>query len=437
MTDDQTVSMFDQRRMPFTTAMFDKDGTVFDQAIAAAPLCCPSRAGFLTGRYSQNTGVIENTIGYRSLKGKEATVAVALQEGGYRTGMIGKFLNGYEPYAAGDPAPGFDKWFTIYGYAGYTDYQVSDQGEIREEPGYATEVLTDEAIEFAEESISDDAPFFVWLAYNAPHTVAPGSEPPCDQDEAQPPSPEAYEKFADDQLPRPKTFNERDISDKVSLEDGPDRLDAKDIRETTKRWRCASAATAAVDSELERLVESLRADGELEETVFVFLSDNGLFNGEYRLTDDKRLPLEPSLRIPMAIRVGSKVKGAERAPDRVPELVSQVDLAPTLLDYAGAENCDGCRPMDGLSLRPLLEDRKRWPRDRAIPFSLGEGWFYDAYRSPTELYMELSATRYGTFDEPRPELYDLRADPDELDAITDPRDPRVTAASKRLDKLTR
>lgn len=439
MVDDQSVSSFDRVAMPRTHELLDEGGTYFDQAIAAAPLCCPARAGFLTGRYSHNHEVVENTLGYSTMAGKDRTFPVALQTAGYRTGMIGKFLNGYEPFGAAEPAPGFDRWFAVFGSADYFDFQVSDDGELREEAGYSTEVLTSEAIDFAADSTADDDPFFLWLSLNAPHTVPEGSPPPCDGTNAQPPDAGAYEAFADEELRRPPSFDERDVSDKPSLRGGPGRLDSDDIAEISQAWRCARAALASVDEQTARLVDAIDAIGELESTVVVYLSDNGFFYGEHRLRDDKRLPLEPALRIPLAVRVGADV-GSERAepPARVPTLVSQVDLAPTLLDYAGVDPCEGrgsCTPMDGRSLRPLLEGREGFPSDRAIPFSLAEGWTYDALRTPTELYMELDATRYATFDEAVPELYDLDRDPDQLDAISSPSDPRVRELSKRLEGL--
>jgi N-acetylglucosamine-6-sulfatase len=159
----------------------------------------------------------------------------------------------------------------------------------------------------------------------------------------------------------------------------------------------------------------------LEDTVVVFLSDNGYFFGEHRLDSDKRLPLEPALGIPMAIRVGRQVAPG-MGPSRADELVSQVDLAPTLLDYAGIDPCqhwERCVPMDGRSLRPLLENAepKAWPSQRAIPLTLDDGWRYNAIRTSNELYMEIERSRWTRFDPPAVELYDLIADPDQLNNI--------------------
>lgn len=416
MVDDQPVSAHDRKALPAIHDFFADAGTTFDQAITAPPLCCPSRAGFLTGRYTHNHGVVENTVGYRSLKGKDRTFPVALQAADYRTAMIGKFLNGYEPDAGAQPAPGFDRWYAIHGYADYFDFQVSDNGELKRDPGYATESLTSQAIRFTRQASADEQPFFLWLSYNAPHTINGGYKKPCNGKRAQPAGAAAYARFANERLPRPTSFNNPNVAERPSLQ-GTDPVGFKKLRSITGAWRCARASLAGVDEQFARLIADLRESGELETTLVVYLSDNGYYYGEHRLTADKRLPLEPALRIPMAIRAGTQV-ASDAGPRRTDALVSQVDLAPTLLDYAGVDPCPGaaaCQPMDGRSLKPLLTgDAADWPANRAIPMTLDDGWTYEALRTPTHLYMEIASSRKQTFSSPRPELYDLRRDPDQL-----------------------
>ena len=439
MTDDQSLGSFTPAVMPRTRKLFADGGTIFEQAIASPPLCCPSRAGFLTGRYAHSHGVVENDVGYGTMTGRDQTLPVALRAGGYRTAMVGKFLNGYERVAGAEPAPGFDRWYSIFGPANYFDFEVSDGGEVRDVARYSTADLTREAIEITADAGRDDVPFFIWLAYNAPHTVPPGSPAPCDGLAAQPPSPQAFERFAEAPLPTPASFDERDISDKPSLAGGPGPLRRGQIEALRQAWRCALTALRSVDGHLGLLVSSLRATGQLENTVVVYLSDNGHYYGEHRLTDEKRLPLEPALRIPMAIRVGGEVQSAAQ-PRAVSELVSQVDLAPTLLDFASVEPCppnSDCAPMDGRSLRPLLEGGKAWPRDRAIPLALDEGWTYRAIRTPDELYLELDASRWRRFGSPAVELYDLSRDPHQLrNVATLPgKADEVTVLHRRLEAL--
>ena len=210
----------------------------------------------------------------------------------------------------------------------------------------------------------------------------------------------------------------------------------------TKAWRCALSAVAAVDESFDRLIASLRESGQLENTVVVYLSDNGLFYGEHRLTDEKRLPLEPALRIPLAIRVGEQAQEGT-PPASVPELVSQVDLAPTLLGLRRRvrlpRGAASARRWTGARCAPCSGGDGEWPDDRAIPLSLDEGWTYRALRTADELYLELDASRWQRFDPPAVELYDLAADPHQLRNLAGrPGEAgRVAALHERLETLYR
>ncbi len=440
MTDDQSLRSFNPDVMPRTTEFFEREGTMFEQAIAAPPLCCPSRAGFITGRYAHNHGVVENDIGYGSMSGEDTTFPVALQAGGYRTGMIGKFLNGYERVAGAEPAPGFDRWYAINGSADYFDFQVSDDGKLREVGEYATDDLTREAIEFTADARTDES---------RSSSGSPTTRPTRSSREARPratglrPSPRTPRRSRPSPTRRcpPRRRSTRTPRDKPSLAGGPGEMRRGRVAEATRAWRCALAAMAAVDEQVGALIESLEGSGQLDETVVVYLSDNGHFYGEHRLSDDKRLPLDPALRIPLAISVGDEL-GGPRPPDSVPDLVSQVDLASTLLDYAGVGGCPAdaeCPPMDGRSLRGLLEGEGPWPADRAIPLELDDGWTYRALRTAAELYVELDASRWADFDEPALELYDLERDPHQLENVAgDPgRGGRVAELHARLEVLGR
>ena len=181
----------------------------------------------------------------------------------------------------------------------------------------------------------------------------------------------------------------------------------------------------------------------MENTVLVFVSDNGFFFGEHALDKDKRLPYRAAAQIPMAIRVGAGVDD-EAPPAEIDELAGTFDLAPTLLDYADAEPCiggDDCRTLDSVSLRPLLEGRDDdYPSDRAILLELDDGYTYEALRTTRYLYLRLEADHAGALPGgPGAELYDLSSDPYELENLLEV-DPDGTAELRdeldaRLDRL--
>jgi N-acetylglucosamine-6-sulfatase len=442
MTDDQTFSSYRAEVMPRTAEFFSR-GTVFSEALAVPPLCCPARSGFLTGQYAHNHGVLGNTPGYPALRHKGLNLASALQADGYRTAMLGKFLNGYEFARGTRPAPGWDRWLAFYSYPAYFNYEMSDDGTKRsfgEDPSdYSTRVITDAAVDFIRRNAETGRPFFAWLAYNAPHVVG-GLDPPCAGSAAEPPAVEALKPFRGEPLPQPASFDEADMSDKPDWAQRPLLSDEK-IKALEVRWRCGLATLRALDRSVGKVISALEASGELDNTVIIFLSDNGYFFGEHRRDGDKRLPLEPALHVPMAISVPDGLRTSEQ-PGTSEELVSTVDLAPTVLDYAEAEMCaEGgrCATMDGRSLRPLLEGSDQWPRDRGIPVELSDGFTYEAVRTPSWLYVEMSETRAGPLDRPAVELYDLQKDPDQLVNLagTGKRTQIEADLAARLDVLRR
>src|SRR6476659_679433 len=131
LSDDQAQNSFKPAYMPHTFADIADQGTRFLSGVAAPPLCCPDRAGILTGQYPHNHGVFSNVGAYKDLRDKRDTLPVWLRGAGYRTGFIGKFLNKYSNVAGAKPAPGFDRWFSYIGTPSYYNYTVSDDGTPR------------------------------------------------------------------------------------------------------------------------------------------------------------------------------------------------------------------------------------------------------------------------------------------------------------------
>jgi arylsulfatase A-like enzyme len=413
IVDDQARNSFQRPHMRLTFKNLVAQGTRFANGLAAPPDCCPDRAGLLTGQYPHNHGVFSNRPGYRSLVDPRNTLPVWLHRAGYRTGMLGKFLNGYGKIAA---APGFDRWFGSIGT--YFGYNVSDDGVLRHygtrRQDYSTHVLTRHAKEF----LRGSKPFFLWLGYNAPHIAnrrfqhTQGGGGPCRGRMPQPPSRAAFRRSLHVPRPTPPAFNEAEISDKPRQIRSLSRLSHNQREQTRRRWHCTLATMKKVDKDLNKIVEELRVEDELSNTIIVYVSDNGYFFGEHRLPNGKGFPYEEALSVPFVVRVP---RALTSTPSVVHEVVSNQDIAPTLLDYANADPCagpDDCRELDGHSLVPLLGGPGQWPAGRGALVEIDTkartecACAYGAIRTRRYLYSRLSTGER--------ELYDLREDPNEL-----------------------
>lgn len=431
--DDQTLEQFDSRVMPRTTRFFRRHGTTFENALATPPLCCPARAGFLTGQYPQNHGVVTNDNGYSLLQDKENVLPAWLDRAGYRTALVGKYLNGY-PALSGVAAPGWDDFIASGDVLGYRDFQVSVNAELRTfgADHYSTTVDAHAAEEVVSSAADENEPFFIWLTLNAPHTV-PDGEAPCSGVRAQPETRADYRAVKDLKLEGGPALEERDISDKGRWVQQKGRL-SQDIPRLTKSWVCALAALRSVDRSFAELVSKLRESGELGSTLVAYTSDNGLFYGEHGIPDDKQLPYDPALRVPLAI--APPATSDPEPPQTAPALVSNVDLAPTLLDYAGVKPCiarNECRLLDGRSLQPLLAGKKPdWVRGRAIPVTLDADFEYEGFRTQNRLFFELTRDRIGVLPCPEAEFYDLKADPFELENKLGSRSGGLSDRGKRM-----
>ncbi len=304
IVDDQARNSFTRRYMPRTIRNLVDHGTRFANGLAAPPDCCPDRAGILTGQYPHNHGVFSNRPGYPALVDRGNTLPVWLDRAGYRTGMIGKFLNRYR---SDRPAPGFDEWFA--GTGTYFGYNVSDNGTVRHygtrRQDYSTDVLTRHALQF----LRGRDPFFLWLGYNAPHIAnhryqhTRGRGGPCRGRMPAPPTTALYRRFSKASLRQSGAFNERDTSDKPRRIRSLPSLNRAQRGLIRRRWRCTLATLRVVDRDLNKIVAKLRHQGRLTNTIIVYVSDNGYFFGEHRLPNGKGFPYEEALSVPYAIRV--------------------------------------------------------------------------------------------------------------------------------------
>lgn len=432
LSDDQSQATFNRRVMPKTFRLLGAHGTAFPNSVVSSNLCCPARAGILTGDYPHNTGVVNNHPGYPDLTDPESILPAWLQASGYRTGLVGKFMNGYDE---AEPAPGFDYWQDVYGNPAYYGYRLSDNGQVEKfgdaPHDYLTRVLTTRADEFIQHA-SGRRPFFLWLSYYAPH-LAKGFGGRCSGN-APTPDPRDAGAFRHTGAPSTPAFNERRIGDKRPKIAEQPRLDAKQIREEKRNLGCSMAAMRGVDRGIGQLVRTLRASGEDRDTVILFVADNGTFYGEHRIFKGKGDPYEEGIHVPILARVPPEVLGQHPAPT-VPEPVANVDLAPTMLDLASARPCSAsgqCREVDGRSIVPLLRGQpSARARDRGILLQVGPGCNgYDGIRTARYTYVEYRGTEApgGCTVESR-ELFDLKRDPYELRSVlANPRSERRYAA---------
>ena len=400
MTDDQRWDSLEA--MPTVQRDLVAKGMTFANAVVVNPLCCPSRATFLTGQYSHTTGVYTNTKRHGGFEAFRATSTVAtwLSDRGYRTGLVGKYLNGYDPGFAGYIPPGWDRWFAVAHEQGsgsgdqgrgYYDYEVSDQGKLRSfgaDPGdYSTEVLASRAVQFIRETPKGQ-PLFLSFAPHAPHLPAT-------------PAPRDRNAFSDDMPPRPPGYNEEDVSDKPEWVREEPRFDAARNREVDGFRLDMMRSLLAVDRAVGQLLSALSDEGRLSNTLFVFTSDNGWLGGEHRLTG-KNAPYEPSIRIPLVVRFDAVMNGA-MIDDR---LVANVDVAPTLAEAAGAAAPD----VEGQSLLPLLTAAATPWRSDILIEHLQDG------KNDVPTFCEVRSTRYAyvAYRTGEQELYDLSVDPGQL-----------------------
>jgi N-acetylglucosamine-6-sulfatase len=404
LTDDQTVESM--RVMAGVRAELAAAGTTFEQSFVSNPLCCPSRATLYTGQYTHNHGVIGNRPpegGYGRLE-KSEWLPVWLQRAGYHTVHIGKFMNRYGlDSPPTEVPPGWDEWYTSVDPSTYsfTEYQLNENGVVGWGPKYSTDEYSERAVDAVERLAPSTEPFFLSVAYLAPHSGRPAeSDDPAGL--ATPmPAPRHRDAFAAEPLPASPAFDEADVSDKPSFVRRLPRLSFERTAAIREMYQQELESLLAVDEGIERVVAALRAAGELENTLIVFTSDNGFFHGEHRVPYGKVMVYEPSIRVPLVMR-GPGVPAGERRR----QLVTNADLAPTILEAAGAVPAG--RVPDGRSLFPLLRDRGlAWGRELLVEGAPGfRAVAYAALRNDRFVYAE--------HDNGERELYDLRSDPHQL-----------------------
>ena len=427
MTDDQTLESM--RVMTRTNELLAAQGTTFEQAIASFPLCCPSRATFLTGQYAHNHGVVGNLPplgGYSELDNLN-TLPVWLQRAGYATSHVGHYLYGYGGGDSRDVPAGWDDWFATVDPSTfrYFDYTVNDNGEIvgfddREEH-YQSDVFADRAVEEVDRLADGDKPFFLDLWFLAPHVERPEHNAGAFTQVAARPAPRHEGQMAGETWPRTPSFNEEDVSDKPGYISARGPLNPITQIEILNHYQAALESLLAVDEAVDRLVSALEDAGVLDDTVIAFTSDNGLLQGEHRIRDAKILPYEEAIQVPLVIRGPGFPAG-----EVVPGPVANVDLPATLLDAAGVEpGLD----QDGISLLPVAAD-PAIADERVVFIENGpqEGSTFRHFEG-----VRVDGFTYVEYETGVVELYDLTADPYELENVAG--DPAYADREAQLAEL--
>lgn len=461
LTDDQDFESYSRKTMPKTWKLLSDRGTTFTNNVDATPLCCPSRVALQTGQYGHNNGVLNNKPGYANLEDKDNLLPVWLQRAGYNTAYVGKFMNGYESYVddRDDVAPGWDRWSVLSGNAlGYREFTLTVDGKQRKEKysgEYLTDVLNQRAVDLIGE-LSGADPFYLQLGELAPHVenLNANSGGPCGGDAV--PARRDQGRFPETELPRLPGVREADVSDKPAIVSGQEPLDAAKLEQIRARYECRLETLPAVDRGIADIVEALREAGELDDTIIAFASDNGNFHGQHRLPGGKGLPYQEAAQVPFVLRVPPRYRGGGSRVAEVDAPTANIDFAPTVVEWAGAETCPEvgeCRVMDGRSLIPLLEgDRDAWPSQRPILTELdlgkeqlqsgrGISCRYEGVRQGPWLYVRhtsLPDLETGICGETESvELYNHDSDPYELDNLTAvAAGSRAAAVQKRLSALT-
>jgi N-acetylglucosamine-6-sulfatase len=411
------------------------EGAMFTRAFHAVPLCSPNRASLLTGQYPSLHGIIDNVA--RSYASHQLnTFPRALQRVGYRTAFLGKWHMGNDP----TPRPGFDYWVGLPGQGRSVNPELFEGGRLHVVQGYATDLLTDRAVDFIERE--RDGPFLVYLAHKAVHpdlmqrddgSVDPRSEA------GYVPAPRHRGRYDERLYPRGasqvatlgelggKPAVRRALARLVAGADtgDPGRIPAPQADDETIRRR--AEMLLAVDEGLGRIMAKLEALGVLDRTVVLLTSDNGFFFGEHGLTLERRLPYEESIRNPLLVRYPPLVAAGARPG----ELVLTVDLAPTLLELAGAPIGPH---IQGRSLVPVLRGRASgWRESLLVEFYTYENPFphlvdmdYRAIRTARYKYIHWMRHPDGA------ELYDLEADPLELHNLVG--EPRLASVKRGLQE---
>jgi arylsulfatase A-like enzyme len=389
-------------------------GVRFDNCFATNSLCSPSRASILTGTYSHVNGV---TTLVTPIDAGQPTFVSTLKAAGYRTAMVGKWHMGD---GEGHDPQGFDYWDVLIEQGEYHDPRFLSEDGLRIEPGYATDVITDLALGWLE-SLEGDAPWCVLIWHKAPHRPWQ-------------PAPRHAELYSDP-IPVPATWDDdystRTSSARRAAMRIAEHLNAEDLKvdppvgmtyEEEALWKYQRymedylRCVAAVDENVGRVTDWLRARGAFDDTVMMYASDQGFFLGDHGWFD-KRLMYEESIRMPMILSYPARL-----AAGSYDGIVTNVDVAQTLLDAAGVAAPERMQGRSFLKRMASTSDRpdgfyyRYWEHDDVFHRAPAHyGYRTERYKIVYYYNDGLGLAGTGPFTYPGQwELFDLAEDPQEL-----------------------
>jgi N-acetylglucosamine-6-sulfatase len=427
LTDDMRKD--DLKYMPKTKALLQSAGMTFENAFVSNALCCPSRSTIMRGQYSHNNGVWSNSStdssstisggwqAYQQNANEADNVAARLQGAGYKTGLFGKYLNGYANTS--ERPIGWDRWFGVFssGDLHYFDYDLNDQGIITHygtrDSDYSTDVISRQADSFISNSTSQRTPFFAYVAPIAPHE--PSTPAPRDAHD--------YDGISGPRLP---SFNEADVSDKPSWIRQLSKLSSSQISATNKRHENRVESLQAVDDLVEGIVNTLgnrTPDGAipLDNTYIFFTSDNGYHHGEHRIPRQKWRPYEEDVHMPLLVRGPGITPGSTTY-----KLTLNTDYLPTFTDLAGTQIP---QYVDGRSLEPVLHGSVTTWRSAVLPEAAAN--YSPAYEGIRTISTGgVPKRKYVEYSGGAKELYNLDTDPYELTNSYNPTAPPSELVSR-------
>lgn len=434
----------------FQTPNLDRiaqEGVRMDHYYSTNSICTPARATIMTGQYGHINGV--RTLADSWNPNSELNLARILQDHGYETALFGKWHLHCEP-------TGFDSYKYLIGQGGqgtYRDPEFNDSnGVSKVYPGYVTDIITDMTLDWLKQRRAEK-PFFLMCHHKAPHDffeyaqrhehLFDGVDIPVPDSLFEDKSHRsiASREYGSSVTPRNKI---RSLYEDFCAEDyvtGPLRgtehmtFKEKGMAAYQKYLKDYLRTVAAIDDSVGRLLTQLEASGELENTIVMYTSDQGMFLGEHDY-QDKRWSYEESLRAPLLIRYPSDIPSGSVCS----ELMANIDMAPTILDYCGI---DIPGAMQGVSQRSVIEGSSAEPGRSSVYFRY---WMHRAHKHDNPAHYGLRTKEYkliyyyglpldasGSLQEPTPdgwELYDMIHDPYELKNLYE--DPAYATTVQRL-----